>query len=188
EAADTRVFTPRDPDLQPVEDLVWIGNWGDGERTRELNQFLLEPARQAGARGSVYGVRYPETALAALARAGLRYRGWTPNYQVPRLFHRHRFTVHVPRRFYREALPGIPTIRVFEALACGIPLISAPWVDAEGLFRAGTDFLPVADGRAAGDAMRALRSDRALAEALAAAGRETIERRHTCAHRVDELL
>ena len=44
-------------------------------------------------------------------------------------------TVHVPRRPYVDALPGIPTIRVFEALACGIPLVSAPWRDEEGLFR-----------------------------------------------------
>ena len=46
-------------------------------------------------------------------------------------------TVHVPRRPYVEALPGIPTIRVFEALACGIPLVSAPWADSEGLFPPG---------------------------------------------------
>ena len=51
--------------------------------------------------------------------------------------------MHVPRRFYVEALPGIPTIRVFEALACGIPLLSAPWSEAEGLFRPGEDFLQV---------------------------------------------
>ena len=38
-----------------------------------------------------------------------------------------------------KALPGIPTIRVFEALACGIPLVSAPWQDEEGLFRPGEE-------------------------------------------------
>jgi spore maturation protein CgeB len=41
-------------------------------------------------------------------------------------------------------LPGIPTIRVFEALACGIPLVSAPWDDSEHLFRPGEDFLVAA--------------------------------------------
>lgn len=188
EAADTRVFTPRDPEAEPAGDLVWIGNWGDEERTQELSEFLVEPARRAGIQGSVYGVRYPANAVAALRDAGLAYRGWTPNYAVPKLFHRHRFTVHVPRRFYRESLPGIPTIRVFEALACGIPLVCARWSDTESLFRPGRDFLVAADGDEMASAMRALLTDRALARELAAAGRKTIERRHTCAHRADELL
>ncbi len=45
-----------------------------------------------------------------------------------------------------EALPGIPTIRPFEALVRGIPLISSPWDDAEQLFTAGKDFLGVRYG------------------------------------------
>ena len=35
------------------------------------------------------------------------------------VFAKHLATVHVPRRFYTQVLPGIPTIRVFEALAWG---------------------------------------------------------------------
>ena len=62
-----------------------------------------------------------------VALSGLRYRGWLPNHRVPGLFARHRLTVHVPRRPYAQKLPGIPTIRPFEAMACGIPLICAPW-------------------------------------------------------------
>jgi spore maturation protein CgeB len=188
EAADTRVFSPGDAEAEPLEDLVWIGNWGDDERTRELHEFLFDPARRCRLTGSVYGVRYPETALAALARADLHYRGWLPNYEVPKAFRRSRFTVHVPRRFYRDSLPGIPTIRMFEALACGIALVSAPWTDSDGLFREGRDYLLVRDGAEAAEAMRALRHDRAMAAELGAAGRQTIERRHTCAHRVQELL
>ena len=80
------------------------------------------------------GVRYPETALAALRGTSLHYGGWVANVDVPALFARHRMTIHVPRRPYVTALPGIPTIRVFEALACGIPLVSAPWHDEERLF------------------------------------------------------
>ncbi|MFX9521798.1 glycosyltransferase, partial [Acinetobacter baumannii] len=77
---------------------------------------------------------------------GVAYKGWLPNARAPEIFARHRVTVHVPRRFYVDMLPGIPTIRVFEALACGIPLVSAPWSDAEGLFRPGRDFLFARDG------------------------------------------
>jgi spore maturation protein CgeB len=186
EAADTRVFRPL-PQFQPEADLVWIGNYGDGERSAELNEYLFEPAASLRLDGSVYGVRYPEQGRAAVQRAGLRFRGWLPNYRVPEVFARHRATVHVPRRPYAEQLPGIPTIRVFEALACGIPLVSAPWLDTEGLFRDG-DFLSVQNGGQMREALRLLLKDEQTARALAARGRETILRRHTCSHRAQQLL
>ena len=129
-----------------------------------------------------------EEALERLRAAGIRYAGWLPNYEAPRVFARHRVTVHVPRRPYVQALPGIPTIRVFEALACGIPLVSAPWRDAEGLFSPGRDFLVADDGRAMRRHLADVLHDDALAESLAREGRATILARHTCAHRVDELL
>jgi spore maturation protein CgeB len=97
-------------------------------------------------------------------------------------------TVHVPRRFYREQLPGIPTIRVFEALACGIPLVSAPWEDCEGLFTPGTDYLVAADGQQMRQALRRLCAEPEYARSLAASGLRTILERHTCAHRARELL
>jgi spore maturation protein CgeB len=187
EAADTSLFRPL-PAEEREGDLVWVGNWGDGERTAELHEFLLRPALKLRLTGSVHGVRYPESALRSLRRAGLRYGGWTANHRVPELFARHRVTVHVPRRPYVEALPGIPTIRPFEALACGIPLVCSPWEDAEGLFRRGEDHLLARDGRELREHLRALLADAGLARSLAERGLETIRSRHTCAHRVDELL
>jgi len=187
EAADTRVFRPLEPDGERRE-LVWIGNWGDGERTAELEEYLLRPAQSLGLSGTVHGVRYPRAARAAVARSGLEYRGWLPNVEAARVFAQHRVTVHVPRRPYVEALPGIPTIRPFEALACGIPLVSAPWDDVEGLFRVGEDYLLARSGEELTRALAAVLRDPALAESLRRSGLETIAARHTCAHRVDELL
>jgi spore maturation protein CgeB len=187
EAADTRVFHPLDG-VQPEADLVWIGNWGDDERTQELREFMLGPARALRLAGSVHGVRYPLRARFAIRRAGLRYRGWVANHLAPAAFTRHRVTVHVPRRPYVRALPGIPTIRPFEALACGIPLVSAPWDDTEGLFRPGEDLLFAREGEHMRAQLEAVLSDHALAEELRRNGLRTINERHTCAHRVDELL
>ena len=205
EAADTRLFHP--PAVEGERDggaaqgsgdaphrwkgregLVWIGNWGDGERTAEIERFLLAPAEQVQLPLDIYGVRYPDEARAMLAAHGARYHGWAPNAEAPAIFARHLATVHVPRRYYATILPGIPTIRVFEALACGIPLVSAPWNDAEGLFRPGTDYLVARDGEEMTRQLTALRDDPGLRAALAAAGLETILARHTCAHRADELL
>ena len=138
--------------------------------------------------GTVHGVRYPPKALAAIKAAGLAYKGWIANADAPLAFARHRMSVHVPRRPYVEALPGIPTIRVFEALACGIPLICAPWEDGEGLFRPGQDYLIARDGVEMERHMRAVLNEPALAGSLTASGLETIRSRHSCAHRVGELL
>jgi spore maturation protein CgeB len=187
EAADVTVFKPL-PAVAREGDLVWIGNWGDGERSAELHEFFLAPVRDLGLRADAYGVRYPEEALEALRTAGVRYRGWLPNHRAPEEFARHRFTIHVPRRPYVEKLPGIPTIRVFEALACGMPLITAPWSDSEGLFQAGRDYLMARNGEEMRRWMRAVVEDAALADGLAAHGRQAILARHTCGHRADELL
>lgn len=187
EAADVRLFHPPAVE-QPREGLIWIGNWGDGERTKELESFLFAPARAAGLPLDIHGVRYPPEALKTLRRYGVRYHGWLANAAAPAVFARHLATVHVPRRFYIQQLPGIPTIRVFEALACGVPLVSAPWSDSEGLFRVGEDFLMVRDGAAMTAALRDLAADADLRRSLVAHGLETIRARHTCAHRVDELL
>lgn len=187
EAADTRVFRPR-PRQRRAGDIVWIGNWGDDERTAELYKFVLNPVRDLNLRATVYGVRYPEQAITALKDRGIEYGGWLPNYRVPEVFANYRVTLHVPRRPYVRALPGIPTIRPFEALACGIPLISAPWDDVEGLFRPGQDFLVASNGREMRERLRAVLNDGALASELALHGLQTILARHTCAHRVDELM
>ncbi len=187
EAADTALFRPP-ASKQPRQGAVWIGNWGDGERTAELEEFLLAPAQRACVKLDVHGVRYPEQARALLARYGAHFHGWIANADAPDEFARRMFTVHVPRRFYTQALPGIPTIRVFEALACGIPLISAPWEDSEHLFRPGEDYLTAKDGTEMEAHMRALTHDRALAAQLAASGLARIRARHSCDIRAEEVL
>jgi spore maturation protein CgeB len=187
EAADVRMFYPREA-AGHDGDLVWIGNWGDEERTEELEEFLIGPVENLGLRARVHGVRYPPKALARLARARIVYGGWLPNYRVPQLLARFAVTIHIPRRPYVEALPGIPTIRMFEALACGTPLVSAPWDDSEHLFTPGSDYLVARDRREMETHLADLLRDRPAARAMARRGRATILARHTCAHRVDELL
>jgi spore maturation protein CgeB len=188
EAADTRRFKPAARPDDPPFDLVWVGNWGDGERAEEINRFLIEPARSLKLKTRIHGVRYPESALAALRDAGIEYGGWVPNFEVPGVFASAALTVHIPRRFYVRSLPGIPTIRVFEALACGIPLVSAPWDDCENLFQPGRDYLVAGNGSQMRDHLRLLRSCPQTARIIAGYGLQTILSRHTCAHRVTELL
>lgn len=187
EAADVRTFYPREKRGE-TKDVVWIGNWGDEERTEELREYFIFPVKRAHLASEVYGVRYPDSAVRELADSSIAYRGWLPNFEVPSIFATFKTTVHVPRRPYTRELPGIPTIRVFEALACGIPLVSAPWQDTEGLFRAGQDFLVAHNGEEMERRLNDVIHDPSLARSLSLNGQEAIRARHTCAHRVDELM
>jgi spore maturation protein CgeB len=187
EAADTRRFRPL-KGRRLAGDLVWIGNWGDDERTRELNEFLIRPVKTLGLKARVYGVRYPEHALAQLAEAGIEYGGWLANFEVPEVLAQFKMTVHIPRRPYVKMLPGIPTIRPFEALACGIPLVCSPWRDAEHLFTPGKDFLLARNGAQMTRQLQSLARDEVKRNRIAAHGLATIRARHTCAHRVDQLM
>ena len=67
-------------------------------------------------------------------------------------------------------------------------LVSAPWDDCEGLFEPGADFLVARNGAEMREQLQAVLHDRELARTLADHGRRTILARHSCAHRVDELL
>jgi spore maturation protein CgeB len=186
EAADTALFRPI-TEIPKTYDLIWIGNWGDEERSRELREFLIEPVRNLKLDARFHGVRYPKHATDLLASAGIDFFGWLPNHKVPEVFAGARVTVHVPRQPYNGVLAGIPTIRVFEALACGIPLVCSPWSDEERLFPPGA-YLQAATGTGVAAALKMLLADTGMALELSRTGREAIERRHTCRHRVEELL
>jgi spore maturation protein CgeB len=186
EAADTTHFFPMP--LEKDTDIIWVGNWGDEERSNELEEFFFKPVCGLGAKAAVHGVRYPRHARERLSQAGIEFRGYLPNLEAARSYARSRLTLHVPRRFYANGLSGVPTIRVFETLACGIPLLCSPWTDTEGLFREGEDYLCLPDAQS----MRAeichlLKDDTARAQ-MAERGLQTIRTRHTCAHRAQQLL
>ncbi len=187
EAADTTVFKPFDEHPKTL-DVVWIGNWGEGERSCEIREYLLDPLAKMSPRlrATIYGVRYPAEGLDALAHAGVRYGGYLPNLHAPGIYAGARMTAHIPRQQYTQSLEGIPTIRVFEALACGIPLLSAPWRDTEGLFREG-DLQFVHSCREMHHAMERLLREPAMAAEQAARGRDTVLLRHTCRHRAEQL-
>ena len=187
EAADTTHYYPM-KDIKKVGDVVWIGNWGDDERTEELEEFLIEPITKLNLKATFYGVRYPEKALKMLKSAGITYGGYLPTSQVSATFSQYKATVHVPRRFYSHFLPGIPTIRPFEALACGIPLLSSPWLDRENLFTIGKDFMMAQNGKAMTEILNEVIVDQRFAENLSRHGLRTILAKHTCLLRAEQLL
>jgi spore maturation protein CgeB len=188
EAADTTVFAPLT--TPKTTDVVFVGNYGDGDRSDELEDFVFGPRRLLPRLNyAVYGVRYPDDVVARL-RNGLDidYRGWLPNVLVPRVYSAARVVLHVPRRQYTQLLPGTPTIRVFEALASGACLISLPWPDTDGLFDAGRDYAVASTPQEMRESIDWLCRDDQARAAFERHGRQTILDRHTCDHRASELL
>jgi spore maturation protein CgeB len=188
EAADTDTYYHPVEGVEQEGDVVWIGNWGDDERTQELHEYILEPVKALGLRVKFYGVRYPGHAMKALAAAGIIYGDWLPSYKVAETFARYKATIHVPRRFYNEYLPGIPTIRPFEAMACKIPLLCAPWQDVEQLFEEGKDYLMARSGQEMTDLLHQVISKPQLSRAMCEHAYHTILDRHTCRHRAEQLM
>jgi spore maturation protein CgeB len=187
EAADTAHFSPgQNPQ---ASEISWIGNWGDDERTGELKEFLIDPlaALQGAASAAVYGVRYPESATNRLQMAGIEYRGYLPNLSAPDVYSHCALTLHIPRRCYANGLSGIPTIRMFEALACGVPLICSPWKDLEGLFQPDEDYVVVPDGKSMAAEIRYLLHDDHARQQLSRNASQTIHQKHTCWHRARQF-
>ena len=128
-------------------DLVWIGNWGDDERTAELHEFLIEPVRALGLRGAG-----PRRALSGATRAqrsraaGIEYGGWLPNYEVPR--RRSRASRHGPRAAaaLRRGAAGHPDHPPVRGAGLRHPAGLRALGRREGLFTPGEDYLVAADG------------------------------------------
>jgi spore maturation protein CgeB len=118
----------------------------------------------------------------------LRFCGSTAQHRAAELLARHRLTVYLPHRKETEALPDAPASHFFDALACGTPLISAPWEDRDELFRPEQDYLLARDCGEMREAMQAILEFPEFAAQLRESGLETIRARHTCSHRADELL
>ena len=112
EAADTTVFYPRR--ATPAVDVIWVGNWGDDERSREIREFFIYPGgRDGGAnlsdsRGPVPGEGARGSPEAR--RSGMRdtCRTWKRLLPMPPRAPRCTFLAQQ----YTGAMAGIPTIRV----------------------------------------------------------------------------
>lgn len=186
EAADITTYYPRRNEYKG--DVVWVGNWGDEERTNELHEFIIEPIKALNLKATFYGVRYPQHAVESLESAGIEYGGYLPASQVSEIFSRYKATIHVPRRFYQEHLKGIPTIRPFEAMACKIPLLSAPWEDTENLFTIDKDYIRAENGKEMSKALNKVIQEKDFAASMADRAYGTILSKHTCDHRAEELM
>jgi len=176
-----------DPELyhpEPAEhrwDLGYLGTYGD-DRQPSLDRLLLEPARRwRRGRFAVAGPQYPDSIA------------WpenvTRNDHLPPDKHRayynaQRFTLNVTRADMIES-GWSPSVRLFEAAACGTPILSDPWPGLEAFFQPGREVLLV---RSADDVLRRLRETfDGERLAIAQRARQRVFAEHTAAHRAESL-
>jgi len=168
---------PRDADC----DLGYMGTYSD-DRQPVLAELLLAPARSwSEGRFVVAGPQYPPHIQwpANVARiehlAPAEHRGF---------YNRQRFTLNVTRADM-VAAGWSPSVRLFEAAACGIPIISDAWEGLDSLFTPGEEIL-IAE-RAA-DVVGWLRDlPEARRAGIGEAARRRVLAEHTAAHRAEAL-
>jgi spore maturation protein CgeB len=169
------------PEPQPIAwDLGYMGTYSD-DRQPTVDAFLLEAARRLPqGRFIVAGPQYPDTAAWP---ANVTHQPHLPPAEHRRFYNAQRFTLNVTRRDMIAA-GWSPSVRLFEAAACGTPIVSDRWPGLETLFVPGQEIL-LADTTE--DVLAALRlgEDERLRMAERARGRILAE--HTAAHRAAEL-
>lgn len=162
-------------------DASYLGTWAAG-RQPGLSRLLLEPAARLPERtfvvaGSQYPADFPW-------RENVRYVRHLEPALHPAFFCSSPLTVSVTRP-EMAALGRCPSPRLFEAAACGVPVLS-DWFDGlDAFFEPGEEVLVATT---ADDAVRAIASPRG---ALARVGRRARERAladHTAAARVRQLV
>jgi spore maturation protein CgeB len=163
-------------------DLAYMGTYS-ADRQRTLTQLLADPARMWWEGGfAVAGPQYP-----ARIRwpANVRRIEHIPPDRHRAFYASQRFTLNVTRSDM-IASGYSPSVRLFEAAACGTPIISDAWNGIDEILEPGREVLLA---RSARDVLEVVQdmpeSDRL---ALAARARERILAEHTAAHRAEELV
>jgi spore maturation protein CgeB len=170
--------------VAPVETfrahLSYLGTYAE-DRQATLERLFIEPARRLpGQRFLIGGAQYPQVFP------------WTDNIffvrhvepsQHPAFYSSSRITLNVTRRAMK-AMGYCPSGRLFEAAACGAPLLSDAWEGLERFFESGEEIIVAASSEAATAALE--ESDARLQE-MARRARERTLAEHTAEHRVREL-
>jgi spore maturation protein CgeB len=166
---------------QPSLDLGYLGTYSP-DRQPTLERLLIDAARQwEYGLFAVAGPQYPETIH------------WPENVSrilhLPPAAHRafycsQRFTLNVTRADMIRAGYS-PSVRLFEAAACGVPVISDAWDGLDAFFDIGQEILVAASTQ---DALRILREiDDQTRRQIGQRARERVLNEHTAAHRAAEL-
>lgn len=179
-SVDTELYHPATPERELRSALAYMGTYSD-DRAPGMHRLLLEPAdRMPGTRFVVGGPNYPD--VEAWPR-NVHHVDHVPPSRHAAFYASADWQLNLTRADMREA-GWSPSVRLFEAAACGAPLLSDWWPGLDELFEPGRQIL-IPDGPDdVIDALRMHPDDRA---AIGAAARETVLAEHTKERRAEQL-
>jgi spore maturation protein CgeB len=178
-----------DPDIHypvpPLDgyraDLSYLGTYAE-DRQQALVSMFVETARRLPARrfllgGAQYPVGFPWADNIYFVRH-------LPPSEHPAFYSSSRLTLNVTRAAMAE-MGYCPSGRLFEAAACGAPVLSDPWPGLEEFFTPGSEILVA---RTTDESVQAVGMDDAELLRIGRAARERALTDHTAARRAGELV
>lgn len=177
---DPDVHRPVAPDPEYRADLSYLGTYAE-DRQAALERLFIQPAhRLPEERFLIGGAQYPQEFPWA---DNIWFRKHLPPDRHPAFFGSSRWTLNVTRRAMAE-MGWCPSGRLFEAAACGCPLISDAWEGLDAFFAPGSEIVTARD---TDDVVGAMRMPDAERDAMARRARERTLDEHTSARRAAEL-
>lgn len=167
--------------VEPRWDLGYLGTYSD-DRQPTVNALLVEPALiWNNGRFVVAGPQFPGSIVWPENVARIEH---LPPSEHNAFYNAQRFTLNVTRADMIAA-GWSPSVRLFEAAACGTPIISDWWAGLDSLFDPGSEIVIAPDTATVLETLRTMPNrDR---QAMGKRARERILSSHTAAHRAMEL-
>jgi spore maturation protein CgeB len=161
--------------------LGYLGTYSS-DRQAGLEQLLLRPANELSCEQFVVaGPKYPQRLRWPDNVARIEH---LPPAEHARFYSRQRYTLNVTRADMKAA--GFsPSVRLFEAAACGVPVISDRWPGIESIFVPGKEIIVLDSAQQVTQVLRELPDERR--REIAAAARKRLLLEHTPDHRAKQL-
>ncbi|QCR21069.1 glycosyltransferase [Pontibacter sp. SGAir0037] len=170
------------PEVQELKwDLGYLGTYSD-DRQPPLEKLMLDAARQwPEGKFVVAGPQYPATVQWP---ANTQHIHHLPPAEHRAFYNSQRFTQNITRADMIKAGYS-PSVRLFEAAACGVPIISDYWDGLDSFFEFDSEILV---SYSAEDTLRYLRDmSEAERKAIGERARQKVLNKHTAAHRAEEV-
>jgi spore maturation protein CgeB len=180
-SVDPEVHRPVAPQPHYAADLSYLGTYAEDRQAAVETLFLETARRRPQQRFVIGGAQYPPVFPWTDNIYFVRH---LPPAEHPAFFSSSRLTLNVTRRAM-AAMGFCPSGRMFEAAACGAPMVSDWWEGLDAFFEPESEIVVARD---TADVIAALDRPHAELEAMARRARERTLEEHTAEHRAATLL